>query len=212
MKESLGTVKKALVDVDLDACLAAIEASLASGVSSWEIVDQALSDGMREVGDLFEAGEYFLGELVMAGNIMKEAMDLIKDGFEAGSREKRGTVILATVQGDMHDLGKNLVGMMLDSAGFDVIDLGVDVPAGKIVETAQKTGARAVGLTMLLTPGIDSMREVGDAIAEAGLKGQVRVAIGGAATNQRLADQMGFEAYGENAVKAVRIFKELLGE
>jgi methanogenic corrinoid protein MtbC1 len=211
MNESLGVVKKALVDVDLAACLAAIELSLESGVSSWEIVDGSLAEGMREVGDLFEAGEYFLGELVMAGNIMKEAMVLLKGGFDKTVRSKRGKVILATVQGDMHDLGKNLVGMMLDAAGFEVIDLGVDVPAGKIIETAQNTGARAVGLTMLLTPGIDSMREVRAAIQASGLKGRVHVAIGGAATSQRLADQMGFEAYGENAVKAVRIFERLLG-
>ncbi len=210
MEESLASIRQHLVDLDLDQCLASVRQALSTGVTSWDIVDNGLGVGMHEVGDLFETGEYFLGELMMAGNIMADAMDILKDTLDMSQRQQKGKVILATVKGDLHDLGKKMVGMMLESAGFEVIDLGVDVAAEKIVQTVKQTGARAVGLTMLLTPGVESMREVGHALDTAGLRDQVKIAIGGAATNQKLANDMNYEAYGENAAKAVRIFESLL--
>jgi len=210
MNESLASIKKNLIELDMDPCLEAVAQALASGVKSWDIVDNGLSAGMQEVGDLFEQGEYFLGDLIMAGNIMADAMEILKDTFDDSQRQKKGKVILATVQGDMHDLGKKLVGMMLNSSGFEVIDLGVDVSAETIVQTVKKTGARAVGLTMLLTPGVEAMKAVGQALETAGLRDQVKIAIGGAACHQRLATELNYEAYGENAAKAVRIFENLL--
>jgi len=210
MGDSLALIREKLVDLEMDDCLAAVKQALTSGLTGWEIVDKSLGIGMREVGDLFEQGEYFLGELMMAGNIMADAMEILKETLDESLHKQKGKVILATVRGDMHDLGKNLVKMMLDSSGIEVVDLGVDVDAETIVQTVKKTGAGAVGLTMLLTPGVDAMREVGRALEAAGLRHDVKIAIGGAATNQKLADDLGYEAYGENAAKAVRIFENFL--
>jgi len=210
MGDSLALIREKLVDLEMDDCLAAVKQALTSGLTGWEIVDKSLGIGMREVGDLFEQGEYFLGELMMAGNIMADAMEILKETLDESLHKQKGKVILATVRGDMHDLGKNLVKMMLDSSGIEVVDLGVDVDAETIVQTVKKTGAGAVGLTMLLTPGVDAMREVGRALEAVGLRHDVKIAIGGAATNQKLADDLGYEAYGENAAKAVRIFENFL--
>jgi len=167
--------------------------------------------GVKEVGNLFENGEYFLGELVMAGNIMKDVMELLEDKFDKAVKGLKGKVILATVKGDIHDLGRKIVGMMLNASGFEVIDLGSDVDAETITKSVKETGAKAMGLNMLLTTAIESMNEVNDSLNEAGLRNNVKIAIGGASTNQKVADDLGFDAYGENAAKAVRIFEELLG-
>lgn len=210
MEDALFNVVKTLVELDYDACLDEVQKSLDADIPAWEIVDGGLSEGMKQVGDLFEAGEYFLGELIMAGNIMKEAMELLKDHFDADLQGQKGKVILATIKGDMHDLGKNIVALMLNASGYEIIDLGVDVEAKQIVKAVKKTKARGIGLTMLLTTGITAMKEVAAEITEAGLRDSVKIAIGGASTNQDLADKLGFDAYGENAVKAVRIFDELL--
>ncbi|MCP4750384.1 MAG: cobalamin-binding protein [Proteobacteria bacterium] len=211
MKESLQKVITTLVDLDYDACFEAISQSLEAGASAWEIVNDGLGVGMKEIGDLFEKGEYFLGDLVMAGNIMTDATELLKDKLGEDRQTTKGTVILATVKGDMHDLGKNIVGMMLKASGFEIVDLGVDVDADKILKSVKETKAGAIGLTMLLTTSIAAMQEIGTALKEAGLRDQVKVAIGGASTNQKLADQLGFDAYGENAAQAVGIFENLLG-
>ncbi len=210
MNETLMNVMKAVVDLDSDASLAAVQNCLEEGVPAWNIVNEGLNPGMKEVGDLFEKGEYFLGDLVMAGNVVKDVMEVLEDRFDKAGAKQKGKIILATIKGDVHDLGKNIVGMMLDASGFDIIDLGTDVDADRIVEAVKKTGAGGIGLTMLLTTGIAALKEVGDALREAGLRDKVKVAIGGASTNQKLADDMGFEAYGENAAKAVRIFEDLL--
>ncbi len=210
MDESLQNITTTLVDLDMDACLDTIRNSLDAGIAAWDIVETGLGTGMKEIGELFEQGEYFLGDLVMAGNIMNDAMELLEDKFDKGKQGQKGKVILATIKGDMHDLGKNIVGIMLKASGFDVIDLGVDVDADRILKSLKETKAGGIGLTMLLTTGIEAMKEVRDGLVKAGLRDSVKVAIGGASTNQKLAEQLGFDAYGENAVEAIRIFEGLL--
>jgi 5-methyltetrahydrofolate--homocysteine methyltransferase len=211
MKEGMMAISKAVVDINFDGCLEKVKECLENGASTVEIIEEGLSPGMRMVGELFEKGEYFLGELVMAGDLMDEAMELLEDKIEVTDRGKKGKVILATVEGDIHEIGKNIVGMMLSASGFEVIDLGIDVKAEKIVESVKKTNAKGLGLTMLLTTAIGGAHDVVEALKEAGLRDKVKIAIGGACTNEQLAKDLGMDAYGANAVQAVRIFDDLLG-
>jgi len=209
MHEALQKAAKAIVDFNSDACIEAVNQCLDSGISAWEVVSEGLSIGMKEVGQFFENGEYFLAELVMAGDVMKDVMKVLEDKFDKCTKGQKGKVILATIKGDVHDLGKNIVGMMLSASGFDVIDLGTDVDAETIVDSVKKTGARGIGLTMLLTTAVGSMKEVTDALIEAGLRDKVKIAIGGASTSEKLAKDLGFDAYGDSAAKAVDIFEKL---
>ncbi|MBW1846695.1 MAG: cobalamin-dependent protein [Deltaproteobacteria bacterium] len=211
MKEAMMAIRKAVVDINFDTCLEKVKECLENGASAVEIIEEGLSPGMTMVGELFEKGEYFLGELVMAGDLMDEAMESLEGKFEVTERGKKGKVILATVEGDIHEIGKNIVGMMLSASGFEVIDLGIDVKAEKIVESVKKTNAKGLGLTMLLTTAIGSANEVVEALKEAGLRDKIKIAIGGACTNDQLAKDLGMDAYGSNAVQAVRIFDNLLG-
>jgi corrinoid protein of di/trimethylamine methyltransferase len=211
MNEAMKEISQAVADINFDVCLEKVKECVENGVSSVEIIEEGLSPGMTMVGELFEKGEYFLGELVMAGDLMAEAMESLGGKFEATERGKKGKVILATVEGDIHEIGKNIVGMMLSASGFEVIDLGIDVKAEKIVEAVKKTHAKALGLTMLLTTAIDSASDAVEALKEAGLRDKVKIAIGGACTHDRLAKDLGVDAYGANAVQAVRIFNDFLG-
>jgi len=210
MHEALQKAAQAIIDFNSDACIEAVNQCLEKGISAWEVVNEGLSVGMKEVGQLFEKGEYFLAELVMAGDVMKDVMKILEDKFDKNQKGQKGKVILATIKGDVHDLGKNIVGMMLSAAGFDVIDLGTDVDADAIVDSVKKTGAGGIGLTMLLTTAVGSMKEVADALIESGLRDKVKIAIGGASTTEKLAKDLGFDAYGDSAAKAVGIFEKLL--
>jgi 5-methyltetrahydrofolate--homocysteine methyltransferase len=207
MKESLVAVKKAVEELDIDGVTVLVNNCLAEGISPMEIISDGIAAGLATVGKLFEEGEYFLADLVMAGECVNEAMPLIRAKMDPNDVGKNGKVILATVRGDIHEIGKNIVGMLLGANGFEVVDLGVDVSAEKIVNTVRDTGAKLVGLSVLLSTMVGSIKEVVDGLTKAGLK--AKVAIGGACTSQKLCDEMGADAYGENAVQAVRIFEDL---
>ncbi|HOP44824.1 MAG TPA: cobalamin-dependent protein [Flavobacteriales bacterium] len=206
MKESILAVRRAIDELDLDGIGAIVGRCLEEGLSPEEIIQEGISPGLAIVGQKFEEGEYFLADLIMAGEVVKEAMPLLKDRMNPGNDGGKGTVVLATVAGDIHEIGKNIVGMILSANGFEVIDLGVDVPAGKIMEAAQSSGARFIGLSALLTTMVDSIREVVDAARSTGLRDKVRIVIGGACTSQELCTEMGADAYGETAIDALRIF------
>jgi 5-methyltetrahydrofolate--homocysteine methyltransferase len=180
---------------------------------SWEVLlNQGLFKGMEVVGELFREEEIFIPEVLMAAKAMDAGQKLLEPLIEsAGGGEKMGKVILGTVKGDLHNLGKNLVGVMLKGAGFEVIDLGVDVPAEKFVEVIISEKARLVGMSALITPTMPYLKTVIDALHEAGLKGKVKTIIGGACITQQYADEIGADAYGDNAGEAVEKAKELLG-
>jgi methylmalonyl-CoA mutase cobalamin-binding domain/chain len=205
MNESILAVRKAIDELDLDGICALVETCLEQGLEPEVIIQEGISKGLETVGRKFEEGEYFLADLIMAGEVVKEAMPLLKDRLNPGGPGK-GKVILATVSGDIHEIGKNIVGMILSANGFEVIDLGVDVPAQKIIETAKATGARFIGLSALLTTMVDSIRDVVDSSRAAGLREKIRIVIGGACTSQDLCAEMGADAYGETAIDALRIF------
>lgn len=206
MKESIIAVQMAVYDLLLDDIKGRVQACLDEGISPLEIIEEGISKGLARVGEQFENGTYFLADLVMAGEVVKEAMPLLEAKLDPGAAGQKGKIILATVEGDIHEIGKNIVGMLLHVNGYEVIDLGVDVPAEKIITTIKKTGARLVGLSALLSTMVGSIKDVVDSVREAGLKDKVKVVIGGACTSEQLKVEMGADAYGETAVQAVKIF------
>lgn len=180
---------------------------------SWDVVlDKGLFAGMKVVGNLFREEDIFIPEVLMAAKAMDAGLKVLEPLMaSAGGRKKMGKVILGTVKGDIHNLGKNLVNVMLKGAGFEVIDLGVDVPAEKFVDAATSEKAQLVGMSALLTTTMPYIRTTIEALEKAGLKGQVKTIIGGACVTQQYADEIGADAYGDNAGDAVEKVKELLG-
>jgi len=206
MNESILAVQKAIDDLDIDGVSALVAKCLEEGLAPEIIIQEGISKGLEIVGRKFEEGEYFLADLIMAGEVVKEAMPALKSRMNPDEASLRGKVILATVAGDIHEIGKNIVGMILSANGFEVIDLGVDVPAQKIIETAKATGAKFIGLSALLTTMVGSIRDVTEMSAKAGLRDAMKIVIGGACTSEALCREMGADAYGETAIDALRIF------
>ena len=208
MSESILAVRRAVEELNLDDIYALVAACLEQGFDAEAIFQEGISTGLETVGRKFEEGEYFLADLIMAGEVVKEAMPLLKERMNQGDGKGKGKVILATVSGDIHEIGKNIVGMILSANGFDVIDLGVDVPTRKIIETVKETGARFIGLSALLTTMVDSIRDVVESSRTAGLRDRVKIVIGGACTSEDLCREMGADDYGETAIDALRIFNK----
>jgi len=210
MKEALLDVQKAIVDLNYEDIQTVVRKCLDEGIPAWEIIKEGIGGGMKQVGDRFESGEFFLAELIMSGEVVKEAMPILENKVDTAKIQNKGKVILATVKGDIHYIGKNIVAMMLSAAGFEVIDLGADVHEEKIVQAVKDSGAVCIGLSVLLTTTIGGIKDVVDALSEAGLRDKVKIAIGGACTYEKLAEEMGVDAYGSDAVQAVKIFEGLL--
>jgi len=187
-----------------------VTACLDEGIPPLEIIEEGISKGLELVGEQFEAGTYFLADLVMAGEVVKEAMPMLEKQLDASSAGHKGKIVLATVEGDIHEIGKNIVAMLLSVNGYEVIDLGVDVSAEKIITEVKNSGARLVGLSALLSTMVGGIKEVVDSVIEAGLKDQVKIVIGGACTSEQLKIEMGADGYGETAVQAVKIFDKFL--
>ncbi len=200
-------VKEALAGLELEELPGLLTQALEAGLKASDLL-AAMSAGMGVVGERFEAGEYYLADLVLAGEEMKDGVAVLQPHLVAGDTGASGTVVLCTVKGDVHDIGKNLVGTMLSSAGFKVVDLGVDVPPERVVEAVRAGSAFAVGLSVLLTTMVASIGETVEALKAAGLRNSVKVAIGGACTTPELVERFGADAMGRDAVEAVRLFRE----
>jgi corrinoid protein of di/trimethylamine methyltransferase len=186
---------------------------LEAGVVPLKAIEEALNPGMQIVGERFENGDFFIPDLVMSAEAMKAAMEVFEPELMARQEQRQvlGTVVIGTVEGDIHEIGKSLVATMLGAAGFQVHDLGVDVPAGEFVKQVQETNANVVGLSALLTTTMRNQETVIEALKEAGLRDRVRVVIGGAPTSTEWAETIGADAYAENANEAVAVVKGLLG-
>jgi len=210
--EAIQRLFEAVVDLDIDGVPVRVQDALRAGASPHLILNEGLSAGVRAVGQRFETGEYFLTDLVLAGEVMKAGLAPIERLLALVDTHSNGTVVLATVKGDVHEIGKNLVGTMLGAAGFTVVDLGVDVPSARIVEAVREQRASVVGLSVLLTPMVGQVQTVVEELTEAGLRSKVKVVIGGACTTPGLAREMGCDAHGADAVAAVRVCEELLAE
>jgi len=198
-------------NVELAASLAtrAVEA----GIDPLEAVNKGYSAGVRQVGENFSNGSAYIPELVIAGAAMKSAMavlepEIAKRGEE---RQKMGVVVLATVEGDIHDIGKNLVGTIMSAYGFEVHDLGIDVPTSQIVEKTRQVNADIVAVSALLTTTMIQQRDVVEGLRQAGLRDSVKVMVGGAPVDNSWVKEIGADGYGEDAIQAVNVAKELLG-
>jgi 5-methyltetrahydrofolate--homocysteine methyltransferase len=198
-------VFEAVVELEIDGIAPRVREALEAGIEPRTILGDGLSAGVRVVGERFEMGEYFLTDLVLAGEVMKEGLAPLEPLLATTAIRSSGTVVLATVKGDIHEIGKGLVGTMLQAAGFEVVDLGVDVPAGRIVEAVRAHDADVVGLSVLLTTMVGQLQTVVEELTEAGLRSQVKVAIGGACTTPELAREMSCDGHAVDAVAAVRI-------
>jgi len=192
------------------AASAAVQKALAEGASALDLVQQHMVPAMDEVGRRFECEEYFVPELLLAARAMKAALGSIRPLLAASGAQPAGRVVIGTVKGDLHDIGKNIVSAMLEGGGFEVIDLGADVPADVFVETARESRAHLVCLSTLLTVTMPSMRSTVAAIRAAGLPSQVKVMVGGAPVTQRFADEIGADGYGDNAASAVAVARQLV--
>jgi len=209
--QAVRRVFEAVVELDIDGVVPRVREALQAGAEPRAVLNGGLGAGMHVVGERFESGEYFLTDLVLAGEVMKEGLVPLEPVLAgADDAHDGGTVVLATVKGDIHEIGKSLVGTMLQAAGFKVVDLGVDVPAARIVEAVREHQADIVGLSVLLTTLVGQLQTVIEELAEAGLRSQVKVVIGGACTTPDLAEALECDAHGADAVAAVRVCQELL--
>ncbi|MBC7230658.1 MAG: cobalamin B12-binding domain-containing protein [Actinobacteria bacterium] len=204
------TLAVLLAELREDEALAEVRAALEEGGDPLSLVE-GLREGMSEVGRRFEAGEYFLSELIMSAEIFKEAVALIEPHLQAGKEAGKGAVVIGTVKGDIHDIGKNIVSTLLRCEGFEVHDLGVDVEPAAFVRKLEETGARLLALSGLLTLAFDSMKETVEAVAEAGLRDGVKVILGGGPVNEKVVEYAGADAFGADAAQAVRLASLYLG-
>jgi 5-methyltetrahydrofolate--homocysteine methyltransferase len=206
-----GGLKEAVIDLRENDALRITDEQLLGGADPFAIV-AACREAMDVIGQRFADGEAFIPELIMAGEIMQGITARLKPHLKTGaSGEKLGTVVMCTVQGDIHDIGKDIVVTMLDIAGFEVIDLGVDAQVAKVVQTVRDSKARVLGLSGLLTVAFDSMKATVAALDEAGLHGDVKVMLGGAPVTDAVVEFAGADAWGKDAVAAVEIAKTWVG-
>jgi len=183
-----------------------------AGISAETILNDGLINGMNIIGDRFRDHEVFLPDVLMAAKAMYAGMELIKPVLIKSGISSRGKIVIGTIQGDLHDIGKNLVGIMLKGAGYEVIDLGHDVSPEKFVEAAKETGATIIGMSALLTTTMANMKEVVDILKNENLHGKIRTIIGGAPVSKQYASEIGVDRYSFDAGNAVDTVKELLGK
>jgi corrinoid protein of di/trimethylamine methyltransferase len=211
-KALLAALTDAIVTGEPEQASALAEQGLADKYDALALIEEGLKPGIDIVGRQFACGEMYLPDLVRGGEAMKAAIAALEPGLKAARQERSvaGRVVLGTVKGDIHEIGKTLVGTMLAANGFEVQDLGVDVPVDRFVEAAQAMQADLVGLSALLTTTMLRQRDVVQALREAGLRDRVKVVVGGAPTDPDWAEAVGADAYAENAVEAVRVARSLV--
>ena len=206
---TLKEVKDILIDLDIDEIGNVVKSELDAGTDPKDVM-KALTDGLDEVGKLYENNEYFLTDLVLAGETMKEAIKVLKPHLKSDIAGTAQTVVVATVRGDNHDIGKNILISMLMSSGFNIIDLGMDCPPEKIVKTVKESGAKVLALSALLTMTVEEISVVDKALIDAGLRNQVKMIVGGAPLNMELAKKMGADDFADDAVEGVKHIKILM--
>jgi len=206
----LEKLHEAVIEGDWKAAAAATEAAIAAGVAPLTIVTGCLVPAMDEVGRRFECEEYFVPEMLLSARAMKASMQIVRPLLAATGAQPIGRVVIGTVKGDLHDIGKNLVASMLEGGGFEVIDLGADVAPERFIEAAASKNANLVALSALLTVTMTSMKTTIDAFQTAGLRDKVKIMVGGAPVTQQYADSIGADGYGESAGAAVALARKLV--
>ncbi len=203
-------IRQAVIDGQAKVVVPKVEQALKDGTDPNVILHDGLIDAMAEVGRLFEEGEFFVPEMLISARAMAAALDLLKPLLVAQGVEPVGKVAIGTVKGDLHDIGKSLVAMMLEGAGFEIMNLGVDVSPEKFVE-AVNNGAQIVAMSALLTTTMPNMKNTVEALKSAGLREKTIVMVGGAPVTQAYADEIGADGYAQDASAAVRKAKQLMG-
>jgi 5-methyltetrahydrofolate--homocysteine methyltransferase len=210
MDDKLKAIFDGVVEGDNAGVQQHVKEALEDGKGASSILNDALIPAMAEVGRLFEEGEYFVPEMLISARAMKGAMAALKPHLQQGEMVYAGKVVIGTVKGDLHDIGKNLVGLMLEGAGFQVTDLGSDVTAEKYVEAVRDADANIVAMSALLTTTMVNMKATITALEEAGLRDKVKVMIGGAPVTDNFAKQIGADGYAPDASRAVAVAKTLV--
>jgi len=205
MDALLKPIYEGVMDGDQEMVIDGVKAALEDDVSAELILKQGMMTAMAKVGELFEEGEYFVPELLIAARAMQGGLDILKPLLAAEDVEPIGKVVTGTVKGDLHDIGKNLVGMMMKGAGFDVIDLGSDVSSEKFISAVRESGAQVVAMSALLTTTMTNMPATIKAFEEAGIRERVKIMVGGAPVTQDFADKIGADGFAPDASQAAKV-------
>jgi len=200
-------ITKALADLDEERTLQMVREALGDHIPAGDIL-QACQEGMNQVGSRFECQDYFVSDLIMSGEIFKQVGAILEPNLKLGGTAYLGKVVMGTVKGDIHDIGKDIVVNMLKSAGFEVIDLGVDVSAARFVDALKESGATVLGLSGLLTLAFDSMKETVKAVEAAGMRDKVKIMLGGGPVDGHVCKAVGADDWGANAQQAVRLARQ----
>lgn len=207
----LNRITQTLVEGQVSESIDLVNQAISSDVQPLEVINAGLMPGMNIVGQKFQSGEYFLPHVMIAADAMKKAMAILEPLLQVGQQaSSTGTIVIGTVQGDIHEIGKNLVATMLSANGFKVIDLGVDVPLEKFIQIARETQADIIGLSALLTTTMTLQREVIAALKSDATLGKVKVIVGGAPVSKSWAESIGAQGYAEDAISAVELVKSLM--
>ena len=209
MSDIIEDIRKALREYDNEKCEELTKKAIEMGIKPMKILSSLRKD-LEEMGEKFSTGELFLIDLMGAADAMNTALSILKPAIE-GEAENIGKIVIATAEGDIHDIGKSIVGSMMLSAGFEVIDLGKDVPIENIVETIRKEKAGLVGVSAMLTTTKERQKELIQLLEKEGMREQVKVMVGGAPVTEEWKDKIGADGYGEDAVDAVNVARELIG-
>jgi 5-methyltetrahydrofolate--homocysteine methyltransferase len=207
----LKALSEAVIKGDINSATVETQKALDSGNSAQEILDKGLIAAMDEVGTRFSKGLLFVPQMLRSAKTMQECMRIMEPFFQEGDVTSKGKVIIGTVKGDLHDIGKNLVSMMMEGAGFSMVDLGVDVPPERFVQKVQEIGPDIVAMSALLSTTMPSMRMTMEALKQAGVRGKVKVMIGGAPVTDKYAQEIGADCYAPDAGSAVTKAKDILG-
>ncbi len=203
-------IYQGIIEGELDTVVEGTQSALDEGVAAKEILDDAMIPAMGEVGRLFEANEYYVPELLIAARAMKGGLGLLKPELVATGVEPKGRVAIGTVKGDLHDIGKNLVAIMIEGAGFEVLDLEVDVSPEQFVKAVAEDNVDIIGMSALLTTTMPNMQKTIEALEEANLRDQVKVIVGGAPVTEKYANEIGADGYSRDAASAANLVKRLL--
>jgi len=207
-KEILDKLSEAIVELDIDSIVGLCESAIDSGIPPYDIVINGMAKGMEIVGQKYEDGEYYLAELIMAGETMKEGMVFLEPHLAESDIEKAGTAIVGTVKGDLHDIGKNVFVSLLRAQNYEVVDLGVDISPEQFVEAVKEHKPTIVAMSALLTTTMVEMQNVVAKLNEEGIRDSVKIIIGGAPLNQKYATDIGADAAASDAVEGIRIIND----
>ncbi len=210
-KEIIDAIYNAILGYNKAEAEAMAQEAISAGIDLTQLISEGMSPAMETIGDKFQKGEAYLPELQMAGNVFESAMKLIQPKLLESNTavEPKGRVIIGTVKGDLHSIGKDLVAAMLKTSGFEVVNLGIDIPTLTFLEEAEKANAQVIALSALLTTTMSVQREIVTALTDQGLRQKFKIIIGGAPVDQKWADEIGADGYGANAAEAVGVAEKL---